>query len=90
MPAWLPGAGSVGVPLLCVVWLVQLFVFGSILSLLIDIEENTRALAGRSNDLTENRSIVGPIGSEIIATIKATVGARHFSLNLSQRTCGLP
>ncbi len=48
LPAWLPGAGSVGVLLLCVVWFVQLFVFGSILSLLIDIEENTRALAGRS------------------------------------------
>ncbi len=44
---WLPGAGTVGVLLICVIWFVQLFVFGSVLSLLIDIEENTRALAGR-------------------------------------------
>ena len=47
-PTWLTGAGTVGVLLICVVWFVQLFVFGSLLSLLIDIEENTRALAGRS------------------------------------------
>lgn len=48
LPAWLPGAGSAGILLICVVWFVQLFAFGSILSLLIDIEENTRAMAGRS------------------------------------------
>lgn len=48
LPAWLPGASTVGVLLICVIWFVQLFVFGSVLSLLIDIEENTRALAGRS------------------------------------------
>jgi hypothetical protein len=37
--------GVIGAPLLCIVWFVQLYAFGSILSLLIDIEESTRAMA---------------------------------------------
>jgi hypothetical protein len=37
--------GIVLSPILGVVWFVQLFAFGSILSLLVDIEESTRALA---------------------------------------------
>lgn len=45
LPAGIAGLGSASVLLICVVWFVQLFAFGSILSLLIDIEENTRALA---------------------------------------------
>jgi len=31
-----------------IIWFVQLFAFGSILSLLVDIEENTRQLAAES------------------------------------------
>ncbi len=38
-------AGVIGAPLLSIVWFVQLYAFGSILSLLIDIEESTRAMA---------------------------------------------
>lgn len=38
-------AGAFVVPIVAVVWFVQLFAFGSILTLLIDVEENTRALA---------------------------------------------
>lgn len=34
-------------PLVGIVWFVQLYAFGSILSLLIDIEENTRVLAAQ-------------------------------------------
>jgi hypothetical protein len=46
-PAFRPmaGMGTIGVLLVAVVWFVQLFALGSVLSLLIDIEENTRALA---------------------------------------------
>ena len=40
-------AGTGMVALLGVIWFVQLYAFGSILSLLVDIEENTRALAQR-------------------------------------------
>lgn len=43
----LGAAGLVVTPLLGVVWFIQLFAFGSILSLLIDVEENTRALAAQ-------------------------------------------
>jgi hypothetical protein len=32
-------------PLVGIVWFVQLYAFGSILSLLVDVEENTRQLA---------------------------------------------
>ncbi len=45
----LAGVGSAGVLFACIMWFVQLFSFGSILSLLIDIEENTRALGDKSN-----------------------------------------
>lgn len=37
--------GAIVSLLLGVIWFVQLFAFGSILSLLVDIEENTRELA---------------------------------------------
>lgn len=37
--------GMVVGPVIGIVWFVQLFAFGSILSLLVDIEENTRQLA---------------------------------------------
>lgn len=48
LPGWLPVVGLV-VPLVVgVVWFVQLYAFGSVLALLIDIEENTRLLAARS------------------------------------------
>ncbi|MCX6031521.1 MAG: hypothetical protein NT169_19755 [Chloroflexi bacterium] len=40
-------AGTFAVPILAIVWFVQLFGFGSILSLLIEIEENTREIAAR-------------------------------------------
>ncbi len=45
LPAALPLIGSAALMFACVIWFVQLFAFGSILSLLIDIEENTRAIA---------------------------------------------
>jgi len=35
-------------PVLGIVWFVQLFAFGSILSLLVDIEENTRQLSAEA------------------------------------------
>ena len=50
LPVAVPSLGSVGVLLLSVAWFVQLFAFGSILSLLIDIEENTRALATQGQE----------------------------------------
>jgi hypothetical protein len=37
--------GMVLGPLVGIVWFVQLFALGSVLSLLVDIEENTRSLA---------------------------------------------
>jgi amino acid transporter len=40
-------AGTWGTLLLGIVWFVQLFAFGSVLSLLIDIEESTREIASR-------------------------------------------
>jgi hypothetical protein len=39
--------GTFGSLLLGIVWFVQLFAFGSVISLLIDIEESTRELASR-------------------------------------------
>lgn len=39
--------GTFGSLLIGIVWFVQLFAFGSVLSLLIDIEESTRELASR-------------------------------------------
>ncbi|MGQ9492004.1 MAG: hypothetical protein ACUVR4_12520 [Anaerolineae bacterium] len=49
LPEALPIIGGAGLLFLCVVWFVQLFAFGSILSLLIDIEENTRAIAAEAS-----------------------------------------
>ncbi len=46
----LAAAGTFAVPILAIVWFLQLFGFGSILSLLIDIEENTRGMAARPPD----------------------------------------
>ena len=46
--AALPLAGTVALPILGIVWWVQCFAFGSILSLLIDIEENTRLFAAKT------------------------------------------
>lgn len=43
-------AGTFAVPIIAIVWFVQLFGFGSILSLLIEIEENTRGIAARPPD----------------------------------------
>lgn len=42
--------GPIALMLAGLVWFVQLFAFGSVLSLLINIEENTRALAGQPAD----------------------------------------
>lgn len=38
-------AGAWVLPVLAIVWFIQLYAFGSIISLLIDVEENTRAMA---------------------------------------------
>ncbi len=46
----LGSAGVVATPLLGVIWFIQLFAFGSILSLLVDVEENTRALAAEARE----------------------------------------
>lgn len=46
----LGSAGVVATPLLGVIWFIQLFAFGSILSLLVDVEENTRALAAQAQE----------------------------------------
>ncbi len=43
-------AGTFAVPIIAIVWFVQLFGFGSVLSLLIEIEENTRGIAARPPD----------------------------------------
>jgi hypothetical protein len=43
----LASAGAVAAPVLGVVWFVQLYGFGSVLSLLMDIEQHTSALAAR-------------------------------------------
>lgn len=40
-------AGSWLLPVLAVVWFVQLYAFGSIISLLVDIEETTRTMASQ-------------------------------------------
>jgi hypothetical protein len=41
----LASLGAWAMPVLAVVWFIQLYAFGSIISLLIDVEENTRAMA---------------------------------------------
>ena len=46
----LAAAGTFAVPVIAIVWFVQLFAFGSVLSLLIEIEENTRGIAARPPD----------------------------------------
>lgn len=46
-PAFVRVLGSVGLvagPLIGIIWWVQLYAFGSVLSILVDIEENTRLL----------------------------------------------
>jgi len=37
--------GVIGAPLLSTIWFIQLYAFGSVLCLLVDIEESTRAMA---------------------------------------------
>lgn len=44
LPQWMTLGGAVGAPLVALVTFVQLYAFGSILSLLVRIEENTRAM----------------------------------------------
>jgi hypothetical protein len=44
LPRWLTLGGSVAAPLAALLIFVQLYAFGSILSLLVRIEENTRAM----------------------------------------------
>ena len=44
----LSAVGVVALPIISIIWFVQFFAFGSILTLLIDMEENTRLLAARS------------------------------------------
>lgn len=46
----LAAAGTFAVPIIAIVWFAQLFGFGSVLSLLIEIEENTRGIAARPPD----------------------------------------
>jgi hypothetical protein len=43
----LAAMGSWVLPVLAIVWFIQLYAFGSIISLLIDVEENTRAMAAQ-------------------------------------------
>lgn len=43
LPRWVTVGGAVGAPLAALLIFVQLYAFGSILSLLVKIEENTRA-----------------------------------------------
>ena len=44
LPRWMTLGGAVGAPLAALLIFVQLYAFGSILSLLVKIEENTRAM----------------------------------------------
>jgi hypothetical protein len=56
LPDWLqfaPLVGTILLPIVSIVWFVQFFAFGSILSLLIDIEQNTRLLAARTGAAPE-------------------------------------
>ncbi len=39
--------GALAAPIIAIVWFVQLFAFGSVLSMLIEVEEKTRGLAAR-------------------------------------------
>ena len=44
LPRWMSLGGAVAAPLAALIVFVQLYAFGSILSLLVKIEENTRAM----------------------------------------------
>lgn len=44
LPQWMTLGGAVAGPLVALVMFVQLYAFGSILSLLVKIEENTRGM----------------------------------------------
>jgi L-asparagine transporter-like permease len=44
LPQWLTLGGAVAAPIVALATFVQLYAFGSILSLLVKIEENTRAM----------------------------------------------
>jgi hypothetical protein len=56
LPAWL-GTGTIMVAVLTgLFWFVPFYGFGSILSLLLDIEENTRALSEYSSPEVANRT----------------------------------
>jgi hypothetical protein len=44
LPQWLTLGGAVAAPIVALAPFVQLYAFGSILSLLVKIEENTRAM----------------------------------------------
>lgn len=44
LPRWMTVGGAVAAPLAALLIFVQLYAFGSILSLLVKIEENTRAM----------------------------------------------
>jgi hypothetical protein len=44
LPQWLTLGGAVAAPIIALVTFVQLYAFGAILSLLVKIEENTRAM----------------------------------------------
>ena len=51
----LPWGAMLSLPIMGIVWFVQFFALGSILSLLINIEENTRVLAERVSKTTAGR-----------------------------------
>lgn len=44
LPGWVALGGAVAAPIVALVSFVQLYAFGSILALLVKIEENTRAM----------------------------------------------
>ena len=43
-------AGAILLPLIGISWFIQLYAIGGVLSLLIEIEQNTRALAARGTE----------------------------------------
>jgi protein-S-isoprenylcysteine O-methyltransferase Ste14 len=45
LPQWISVSGAVALPLIALLTAMQLYAFGSILSLLVKLEENTRAMA---------------------------------------------
>ena len=44
LPLWLTLGGAVAAPIVAIATFIQLYAFGAILSLLVKIEENTRAM----------------------------------------------